>query len=93
MNDEDSYVGVPATSQEVIVNEHHDNPIESSETHTHTEPEAPAAANLSTPALVGLLLLLIARNLTSWSQDMEISHNAHRNIRFGCRSCIGPSHC
>ena len=92
MDNNDSYVGVPAASQEMIATEHHDYPIESSETHTHAGTEAPAAPNMSAPILVGPLLLSVAQKLTSCSQGMEISDNTHRNICFGCRSCIGPSH-
>ena len=66
MSNDDLYVGVPATSQEVT-NEHHDHPIESSETHTHAGLEASAAPNLSAPTLVGPFLLSIAQYLTSWS--------------------------
>jgi hypothetical protein len=90
MNDEYSYVGVPATTQEATANEEHDHPVES-ETHTPAGPEAPAAPKLSAPVVVNPFMLSITRNLTSWSLGMEISHNAHRNAHFGYRSCVGPS--
>ena len=67
MNDDYSYVGVPATTQEAMENEDHDPPIESSETNALAEPEAPAAPKLSAPTVVGPFLLSIAQNLTSCS--------------------------
>jgi hypothetical protein len=92
MNDGYSYVGIPSTTQEVIAKEDHDHPVsECSETITLAGPEAPAALKQSALTLVGPFLLLIVQNLTSWSKGMEISHNAHRNARFGCHSCGGPS--
>jgi len=54
MNDNYLYVGVTTTTaQEVIAKEHHDYPIESSETHTIAGPEAPVAPMMSAPMLVG----------------------------------------
>jgi hypothetical protein len=92
MNDEYSYVGVPATTQEAMAEEDHDHPVELSETHTlQAGSEAPAAPKLSAPMVVGPFMLSIARNLTSWSRGMEIPCNAHRNAHFCCRSCSGPS--
>jgi hypothetical protein len=67
MNDDYSYVGVPATTREAMENEDHDHPVESSETNTLAEPEAPGAPKLRAPTVVGPFLLLIASNLTSWS--------------------------
>jgi hypothetical protein len=68
MNDDYSYVGVPATTQEVIVKEDYEHPVsEASETSTLAGPEAPAAPKQSDPTLVGPFLLSIVQNLTSWS--------------------------
>ena len=85
-------VGVPDTTQESMAEEEDDHPVEPSETLTLAGPEAPATPELSAPKLVGPSPLSIAKYLTSWSKGMEISHHAHRNARFCCRSCIGPSH-
>lgn len=93
MNVDYSYVGVPATPQEIMTTEDHDHPVESrSETLSLAGSEAPAAPALSAPTVVGSFLLSIAQNLTSWSKGMEISHNAHRSARSCYRSCVGPSH-
>ena len=54
-----SYVEVPATTQEAIEKEHHDHPIESSDTNTLAAPDVPAAANVTAPTLVGPFLLSI----------------------------------
>jgi hypothetical protein len=62
MNDEYSYVGVPAATQEAMANEDHDHRGESSETLTLAGPEAPAAPKLSAPMVVGPSLLLISQN-------------------------------
>ena len=67
MNVDYSYVGVPATTQEVIAKEGHDHPTKPSETHILSGPEAPEALKLSAPTLVGPFLLSIAPNITSWS--------------------------
>ena len=68
MNDDYSYVGVPATTKEAMENEEHDHPLESSETHTLAGPSGPKATGLPVSApLVGPFLLSTARNLTSWS--------------------------
>ena len=67
MNDDYSYVGVPATTQEAMANEDHDPPIESSETNALAEPEAPVAPKLSALAVVSPFLLSISQNLTSHS--------------------------
>jgi len=68
MNNDNSYIGVPTTTQEVMANQDHDHPVESSETLTLAGPEAPAAPKLSRPTVVGLTLLSIAPNLTlAWS--------------------------
>jgi len=64
MNVDYSYVGVPATTQEVIAKEGHDHPTKPSETHTLSGSEA---LKLSAPTLVGPFLLSIAQNITSWS--------------------------
>jgi hypothetical protein len=91
MNENYSYVGVPATIQEAMEKEDCNNPVKSSEPPTLAGPEPPAVPELSAPMVVGPFLLSISRNLTSWSQGMEIAHNACRNTCFGGRSCVGPS--
>ena len=50
---DDSYAGVPTTTQESIAKEDHFHPVESLETDTPTGTEAPAAPKLSTPTVVG----------------------------------------
>jgi hypothetical protein len=67
MNDDYSYVEAPATTQETMAKEEHDHPLQSNETHTLAGLEAPAAAKVSAPTLVGPFLLSIAQNLTTWS--------------------------
>ena len=56
MNVDDSYVGVPTTTQEAMAKEDHYHPVESLETDTLTGTEAPAAPKapkLSAPTVVG----------------------------------------
>jgi len=65
MNDDYSYVGVPATTQEAMSKDH-DHPMES-ETHTPARPEAAAVPKLSASTLVGPLLLSVCQDLTSLS--------------------------
>lgn len=60
MNDDYQYVGVPATTQEMMENKDHDHPVESSETHTLPEPEAPAALDLGALMVVGPFLILLS---------------------------------
>jgi hypothetical protein len=60
MSDGDSYVEVPAATQEVIAEEDHDHPTESFKTDTLGRQEAPAAPNMSASTLVGPFLLLMA---------------------------------
>ena len=70
MSANESYISVSTTiTQEVIGQENHDQPIESSEIHTLATPpaEAPATSQLSAPELVRPFLLLVAQNITSWS--------------------------
>ena len=73
MNNDYSYIEVPVITQEAIpkLEEDHDHPIdsdlESSESNTLAELEAPAASNVNTRTLVGPFLLSIAQNITSWS--------------------------
>ena len=66
MNNDYSYVEVPATTQESIAEEDHDHTIdlESSEP---AESEAPSASNVNARTLVGAFLLSVAQNITSWS--------------------------
>ena len=52
MNVDDSYVGVPTTTQEAMAKEDHYHPVESLETDTLTGTEAPAALKLSAPRVV-----------------------------------------
>ena len=52
MNDDYSYVGVPATTQEAMANQDHDHPVESSKMLTLAGPEAPAAPKLRRPTVV-----------------------------------------
>lgn len=67
MNDDYSYLRVLATTtQEVMVKEEHDHPVESSETLSLTGPEAPAVPKLSHLTMVGPSLLSIVQNITSW---------------------------
>jgi hypothetical protein len=73
MNDDYSYVGVPATTQEAMKedNDSDHTVVESSETFAVAGPElgleAPVAPKLSGLTEVGLSLLSIAQNLTLWS--------------------------
>jgi len=70
MSEDDSHVSVPTTTtQEVIGQESHDHPIESSEIPTLAAPlaEAPATPQLGAPTLLSPFLLSAAQNITSWS--------------------------
>ena len=67
MDVDHSYVGVPTTTQETMANEDHYHPVESLETDSLADIEAPTAPMLSAPTVVGPSLLLIAQNLTSRS--------------------------